>query len=66
GVLAHHDIPLDTAGILTASTIVGSLVGVRAGHSIKPDKLRRMFAMFVLVMAFAVLGKEIWSLTHHP
>jgi len=45
--------------VVSAAAVSGSLVGVRLGRGLSPDKLRRGFAWFVLAMAIFLLAKQI-------
>lgn len=45
--------------IVTAGAIVGALVGSRLVGKIHPDKLRKGFGWFVLVMAIFILSQQI-------
>jgi hypothetical protein len=45
--------------IVTAGAIVGALVGSRMVGKIHPDKLRKGFGWFVLVMAVFILSQQI-------
>jgi hypothetical protein len=58
GFLGHT--PIDwTLGIwVSASAVVGSVVGSWLAGSVSPERLRKGFAWFVITMAFFVLGQE--------
>ncbi len=47
--------------IVTAAAIVGALVGSRIVGRIHPDKLRKGFGWFVLVMAVFILSQQVGS-----
>ncbi len=47
--------------IVTAGAVIGALIGSRMVGKIHPDKLRKGFGWFVLVMAFFVLSQQIGS-----
>ncbi len=47
--------------IVTAGAVIGALIGSRMVGKIHPDKLRKSFGWFVLVMAFFVLSQQIGS-----
>ena len=47
-----------TLGFVGAA-VVGTLVGVSLARRIEASKLRKGFAIFVLVMAFFILGKQV-------
>ncbi|HEU5144557.1 MAG TPA: sulfite exporter TauE/SafE family protein [Dermatophilaceae bacterium] len=47
--------------IVTAAAIVGALVGSRVVGRIHPDKLRKGFGWFVLVMAVFILSQQVGS-----
>jgi len=45
--------------LVTAMAIIGALVGSRVVGKIHPDKLRKAFGWFVLVMAVFILSQQI-------
>ena len=45
--------------IITAGAIIGALIGSRMVGKIHPDKLRKGFGWFVLVMAVFILSQQI-------
>ena len=45
--------------IVTAGAIIGALIGSRMVGKIHPDKLRKGFGWFVLVMAVFILSQQI-------
>ncbi len=47
--------------IVTAGAVIGALIGSRMVGKIHPDKLRKGFGWFVLVMAVFVLSQQIGS-----
>ncbi len=47
--------------IVTAGAVIGALIGSRMVGKIHPDKLRKSFGWFVLVMAIFVLSQQIGS-----
>ncbi|MCK6522179.1 sulfite exporter TauE/SafE family protein [Myxococcota bacterium] len=59
GHSAHIDIDLGLAALVSGSAVVGSVLGGRLTSLLAPTTLRRGFAVFVLVMAVFVLGKEL-------
>ena len=44
---------------VTALAIIGALIGSRLVGKIQPEKLRKAFGWFVLVMAVVILGQQI-------
>ncbi len=70
GVLASLDLCVDweTVGMFIGIGIGGSLVGNAVSSRIDQVTLRRVFAVFLMVMGLVVLGKEVPRLlqaTHH-
>ena len=59
GHLGHVDVDWRITLAVTASAVVGSLVGGRLVGRIPPESLRRGFGVFVLVMAAFVLAGEL-------
>lgn len=59
GYLGHAEIDWQVAGLVTASAVVGSVVGGALASKVSPDGLRRGFAWFVVAMAFFILGQEV-------
>ncbi|APR75773.1 Hypothetical protein A7982_01119 [Minicystis rosea] len=45
--------------VVSASSVAGSFLGAHAGRALSPDALRGGFAWFVLVMAVALIGKQL-------
>ena len=44
---------------VTALAVIGALIGSRLVGKIQPEKLRKAFGWFVLVMAVLILGQQI-------
>ena len=59
GHAAHVTVDLKLAAIMAASAVVGSVLGSYLATLVPPDKLRKGFAVFVLVMAAFVLYQQI-------
>lgn len=59
GYLGHAHIDWTVAGVVTASAVVGSVVGGALASKVSPEGLRKGFAWFVVAMAFFILGQEI-------
>lgn len=59
GYLGHAHIDWQTAGLVTASAVVGSVMGGALAGKVSPEGLRKGFAWFVIAMAFFILGQEI-------
>ena len=58
GFLGHLDglqLDLLTVGIFAAAGVVGTLIGARLAHRIKPAMLRRLFALFVVGLGIFLL-----------
>ena len=45
--------------VVTASAVVGALIGARLTALVNPDSLRQAFGWFVLVMSSVILGQEL-------
>jgi len=58
GYAAHVDIDARLVGAVAATAVAGSFLGARLAHVVSPASLRRAFALFVGVMALAILGRE--------
>ena len=59
GYLGHAEIDWEIAGLVTASAVVGSVVGGALADKVSPERLRKGFAWFVIAMAFFILGQEV-------
>lgn len=59
GYLSSVTVPWSIAGVVVAAAVAGSFVGARLVHMLPPEKLRKGFAWFVIVMAVFILGQEI-------
>lgn len=55
----HTPIPWTLVLVVTAASVVGSLVGARLARKVSPAKLRAGFAWLVLAMAIFMLAKEL-------
>jgi uncharacterized protein len=58
GYLGHVEIDWSLAGVVSASAVVGSLLGSRLAGRIPQDVLRRGFAWFVLVMGAVMVAGQ--------
>ena len=61
GVLGHlrqGEMPLGLTAAFTASATLGALVGVRLASSLDPARLRRAFAVFVILVGLFLLAKN--------
>jgi uncharacterized membrane protein YfcA len=52
-------IDLGLAGLVTGAAVLGSFAGAALSARIAPDRLRRLFAWFVVVMAVFLLAQEV-------
>ena len=59
GTLSHATIPWSLALAVTASSVVGSLIGAALAGRVKPGSLRTGFAWFVLAMALFMIFKQL-------
>jgi hypothetical protein len=61
GLLAHlheGEMPLGLTAAFTAAAAVGALAGVRLAASLDPARLRRAFAVFVVLVGLVLLAKN--------
>ena len=58
GYATHVTVDLETAGLVTAAAVAGSVVGGLFASRVQADSLRRIFAGFVLLMAVYVVWHE--------
>ncbi|MFO0586649.1 MAG: sulfite exporter TauE/SafE family protein [Polyangiaceae bacterium] len=58
GHVTHTHVDWTLTGIITASAVMGSLVGARLAKRLSVATLRRGFAWFVLAMAVFMIGKQ--------
>jgi uncharacterized membrane protein YfcA len=56
--IGHTSIDLKLTALVTACAVAGSFVGTRLTHVVEPNKLRRSFAVFVVLMAVFLLIKQ--------
>lgn len=68
GVLEGLQLSVDwgTIALFLAIGTIGSYIGKLISGYLDQDKLKRVFAVFLLLMGLVVLGKEIPHLWHHP
>jgi uncharacterized protein len=59
GHSAHVTVDLRLALIVSAAAVVGSFIGTALASRVRPDALRRGFAVFVLVMGLFVLYQQL-------
>ena len=58
GHIAHVSIDLKLAALVSTAAVLGSFGGSRLADKVRPETLRRGFAVFVLVMAVFVLYQQ--------
>lgn len=58
GYVSHVTVDYNLAGSVTAVAVIGTLVGASLSQRVPAEKLRKGFAVMVLVMAGIVLGQE--------
>ena len=63
GYIRHVEVPWMLTLVVTAAAIVGSLVGARLHRRVPHELLRKGFAVFVVVMAVLLLGRQLLTLT---
>jgi hypothetical protein len=68
GVLDGLQLSVDwgTIALFLAIGTIGSYAGTLIGGYLDQDKLKRVFAVFLLLMGFVVLGKEVPHLWNQP
>lgn len=59
GYLSSVTVPWSVAGLVVTAAVAGSFLGARLVPLLPPEKLRKGFAWFVIVMAVFILGQEI-------
>lgn len=59
GYLSSVSIPWSIAGMVVVAAVMGSFLGARLVKRIHPERLRKGFAWFVIVMAVFILGQEV-------
>lgn len=59
GHAAHVEIDWGLTGLVSVMAVIGSLVGGRLAQRIDPERLRKGFAVFVLVMAAFQIAQEL-------
>jgi hypothetical protein len=63
GHAAHVTLNLPLAAALSAAAVAGSLLGSALGTRVRPEALRRGFAMFVLAMAVFIVARQLGEIT---
>lgn len=58
GHLRQGEMALGPTAAFTASAILGALFGVRVGAGLDPGRLRRAFALFVVLVGLALLARN--------
>ncbi len=64
--LAGASVDWDLAGIMSAASIGGSLLGARLGQGLHPETLRKGFALFIVSLGAFILVRELSALLHVP
>ncbi|MFP4229335.1 MAG: TSUP family transporter, partial [Salinivenus sp.] len=59
GLSIHWDLVL----IFSAIGIVGSIIGGRMGRYVPQARLKRIFAIFLVVMGVVILGQNVMEMT---
>lgn len=62
GHAMHVEIPWDAVMLISGGAVAGAWAGAVLSSRISPDRLRRVFAIFVLVMAVVMTGLEVRGL----
>jgi hypothetical protein len=58
GHAAHVSVDIEITLVVTIAAVLGSFVGVLLGRRVSAEKLRKGFAVFVMLMAGYVLWRE--------
>ena len=66
GYASHVTIDWELTGIVTAAAVVGSFGGAALAKKVPQEQLRKGFAVFVLVMAVFLLGKQLQAFVNQP
>ncbi len=66
GYLSSVHVPWNIAGAVVVAAVLGSMLGGRLVSLVSPERLRRGFAWFVVVMAVFILGQEVPKLFGVP
>ena len=66
GYASHVTIDWELTGIVTAAAVVGSFGGAALAKKVAQEQLRKGFAVFVLVMAVFLLGKQLQAFVNKP
>jgi uncharacterized membrane protein YfcA len=56
--LARGEVPLGLAAAFTATATLGAVVGVRLASGLPPVRLRRAFAVFVVLVGLLLLARN--------
>jgi uncharacterized membrane protein YfcA len=56
--LGHGGVPLGLTGAFTAVAALGALAGVRVASGLDPLRLRRAFAVFVMLIGLVLLARN--------
>ena len=59
GHLRQGDIPLGLTAAFTAASLGGAFVGGRLSARFEPTRLRRAFALFVILIGVALLAANV-------
>jgi uncharacterized membrane protein YfcA len=59
GHLGRGEVPLGLTAAFTAAAAAGALAGVRVAGALDPLRLRRAFAVFVILVGLLLLAKNV-------
>lgn len=59
GYLTHVSVPWKLASVVSSAAVVGSFGGSALAHRISAERLRKAFAVFILLMAAFMLYREL-------
>ncbi len=62
GHIGHVSIDGRLTVVVTGAAVAGSFIGAAAGKRVNPEKLRKVFAVFVVAMAIFMIAKQLPSL----
>lgn len=59
GYISHVTLDWPLTGLITAAAVIGSLLGGWLSHRLSPGSLKRVFGVFVMLIALYVLYREL-------
>jgi len=59
GYISHVNLDWPMTGLITAAAVIGSLLGGLLSHRLSPENLKRVFGVFIMLIALYVLYQEL-------